>query len=174
MSNLILVVGGTSSGKSPYVKNMIANKNCLVFDYQNEYGATNKYGEANPDVLPNDILQKRCRVFCSPEQFITIMKTRTNTVIVWEEATGFFAGKIGKLLVQEILSKAHTGNNFVFIFHSIQRIPKAIIEFANYLILFRTGDNLEDVKKRLPKAVNYLYDLQTKPVQGKCHVIHLQ
>jgi len=172
--NLILVIGGTSSGKSPFVKNFIRGKNCLVFDYQNEYGILNKYGERNTDVLSEDITQPRAKIFCPASQFIQIIKRRRNTNIVWEEATGFFAGRIGQDLTQEILSKAHTGNNFIFIFHSVQRIPKAIIEFANVVVLFRTGDQLEDIKKKIPKVLPQAYDLVRNPAQGKHYIVKIQ
>lgn len=174
MSNLILVIGGTSSGKSPFVKSFIRGKNCLVFDYQNEYGIMNKYGQKNIDVLNEDYTQNRSKIFCEASEFLSIIKTKRNTNIVWEEATGFFAGRIGKDLVQLILSKAHTGNNFIFIFHSVQRIPKAIIEFANVVVLFRTGDQFEDVKKKIPRVLNHFVDLQKNPKQGKHYIIKIQ
>jgi ABC-type sugar transport system ATPase subunit len=174
MSNLILVIGGTSSGKSPFVKNFIKEKNCLVFDFQNEYGEFNKYKERTADILTNDITAPRARIYCRPEEFIEIIKRRKNTNVVWEEATGFFSGRIGKELVQVILSKAHTGNNFIFIFHSVQRIPKAIVEFANYVILFRTGDVVQDVKAKIPAILPAFIEVQKNKTQGFHKIIKVQ
>lgn len=173
MSNLTLIIGGTSSGKSPKVKELIKGDQCLVYDYQNEYGETNKYGEKNTDPLPVGIDMPRCRIFCSPDEFLEVIKRRKNTIIVWEEATGFFSGKIGQKLTQAVLSKAHTGNNFVFIFHAVQRVPKQIVEFTNNVILFKTGDQLEDIQKKIPKLLPHAIDLRRNSKQGKFHIIKL-
>ncbi len=46
--NLILVIGMTGQGKSPYILKMIEGKKCFVFDVNNEYGLKTKYPGQTP------------------------------------------------------------------------------------------------------------------------------
>jgi len=172
MSNLILIIGGTGQGKSYYTnKNILNNevrkvnnkdvyfptsqsKRQYVFDINNEYS------------LPDDNIIKPImrNARCDDKQFISNCKRITNTNIVFEDASGFLRGKQSKEMARLMVGRRHTGNNFIILFHSINRVPPELMEYCNYLILFKTGDNLKDVdtKFKTPLINQMFLTLQSK------------
>lgn len=157
MSKLIIVCGGTGSGKSKLVNSRLLlndvvlnngkdnyrpNKNSrsqYIFDINNEY------------ILPTDAggMKPQTRhISCNAEQFILNAKKIKNTNIVWEDATGYVRGKQQKELIQLVQQRRHSFNNWIFLFHSINRIPPEIFEFSNYVFIFKTGDNLKAIEQK--------------------------
>lgn len=135
---LILVIGHTGQGKSTWLKKFIANKRQYIFDVNNEYN------------LPEDIQirpQMRNRDL-NVNRFLGICKGLKNYNICFEDATGFLRGKQQKELSQLIVSKRHTGNNYIFLFHSINRVPPELMEISNYIILFKTNDNIDLIDRK--------------------------
>lgn len=150
--NLILVIGGTGSGKSRYTNEKLLcntikqnvqgkdyynlspqSKNQYIFDLNNEYN------------LPGDVpLKMKMRhVECNGEKFIYNCSQVRNTNIVFEDATGFLRGKQNKELIRLIVQKRHVNNNWIILFHSIYRVPPEIMEYANYAVIFKTNDSLK-------------------------------
>jgi hypothetical protein len=149
---LILNIGMTGEGKTTWTKNFIKGKNCLVFDINNEY-----------QDLPTDWKQKRGRFIGIHEDFIQICQIRKNTNLVFEEATGFLQGGISKDLQKLIIAKRHQKNNLIFIFHSINRVPPALFEMCNYVVLHKTADIEKQVEKKNPKLISAFRKLQRSP-----------
>lgn len=140
-----LVVGMTGQGKSHFTKKMITGKNCFVFDVQNEYND-----------LSGDWRQARARDTSLDEKaFVAKCKQKLNSVLVFEEATGFFEGKLDKDVRRVVLSKRHTQNVPVFCFHSISAIPPRLMQLANYVVLFKTGDEPYQVYDKFPSLYPY-------------------
>lgn len=154
---LILVIAHTGQGKTTFVKEYLkkASKS-LVFDVNNEY-SEHEYDEH----------AEHARFIGNYKQFIELVKTRKNTVCVFEEATGFFKGRISQEMTAEIIKKRHSGNQFLFLFHSIQRVPKELIELCNYIVLFKTNDIAPDVAKKNPKLLKPFLELQQAPRYSK-------
>lgn len=171
--NLILIIGGTGQGKSTFVnKNLLKNdikKNqfnkdvfCLssnsrpqyIFDINNEY------------ILPDDsqIRTHMRNVRCDDKTFIRNCAQIRNTNIVFEDASGFLRGKQSKEMARLIVARRHANNNYIILFHSINRVPPELMEYCNYLILFKTGDNLKDIdiKFRNPEINKMFLTLQDK------------
>lgn len=144
MSNLILVFGATGQGKSTWVKNYIANSPCLVFDYQNEYTDLQMTDLTSAGITP------RARMLPDAKNFVEGIKKRVNTAVVWEEATGFLIGRLKSELIQLVLSKRHTNNTFIFVFHAIHRTPSQLLEFANFIVVFPTLDQPKNVLDKTP------------------------
>lgn len=148
----ILVVGMTGQGKTRFIKQYIENKNCFVFDVQNEYSLS---------LNPND---KRSKVTDLDEKkFIETVFLKRNTICVFEEATGFFEGRLDRLLRRIVLSKRHTGNIFLFCFHSISAIPPRLMQLTNYVVLFKTGDEIYQVENKFPSLAPYFNKLKKMP-----------
>lgn len=140
-----IVVGMTGQGKSTFVKEMIKDRRCFVFDVQLEYN----------DLVSNPNAERARHVELDEALFVEQCSRRRNTVCVFEEATGFFEGKLDKMLRRLVLSKRHTGNVFVFCFHSISAIPPRLMQLTNYVILFKTNDEPYQVEQKFPTLVPY-------------------
>lgn len=172
----ILIIGMTGQGKSKMTFKLIRNSNpCLVYDVNNEYGLHPK----NPDWslnLPTDLRQPRCRYAgdnMNMSDFMGLVRNRKNTNVVFEEATGFFSGNVGKDLIQMAINKRHTGNNYIFLFHSLRSVPPKLLDFANIIILFKTGDDLPTVQKKHSRLVKPFLKVQRLPI-GVPEIINWQ
>jgi hypothetical protein len=135
----------TGQGKSKFVKDYIQNRNCFVFDVQNEY----------TDLSPVSSAGRARHLDLNEKLFVAQCSQRRNTICVFEEATGFFEGRLDKEVRRLVLSKRHTGNVFIFCFHSIQSIPPRLMQFTNYVVLFKTMDEPYQVDNKFPTLYPY-------------------
>lgn len=156
MGNMYIVIGGPGEGKTPFCKKMVGGgdsgepeKRCLVFDINNEYGQRTKYQGQKPFNLSANVRDLRSRyVGDNIETFLAVAMGKQNTVVVMEEATAFFEGRTSKLTRRLIINRAHTGNVYLFLFHSINSVPPRIMEIANYVVLFKTNDEHDTVYRK--------------------------
>jgi hypothetical protein len=166
---MYMVIGGPGQGKSPFVRSLIGEMNrCLVFDVQNEYGARTKYPGQKPVNLTNNNADLRSRYIGGDlKKFVELCMNKRNTICVFEEATGFFQGIIGRETTRLIINRYHTGNVYVFLFHSINSVPPRLMELSSIVVLFRTNDETEKVYRKYSRLGPYFDDLQTKPNGSK-------
>jgi len=136
---LILIIGHTGEGKTSWLKRFVNNKKQYVFDVNNEYQNLPDDLQIRPQMRNKDLNIKR---------FLSVASGLKNYNVVFEDATGFFRGKQSEQLSRLIVAKRHTGNNFIFLFHSINRVPPELMEISNYVILFRTNDNIDIIDKK--------------------------
>jgi hypothetical protein len=162
---LILVIGATGQGKSPFVKKYLEGKNCLVFDIQNEYGERAKQGSNGIILnLPTDNTKARSRyIGNNRDEFIDLCKKKQNTICVFEDATIFFQGATGENMRDLIFSKAHSNNNYILVFHAINRVPPAFMEGADYVVLFRTRDEIRKVAVKYNSLLKPFIKLRENP-----------
>lgn len=146
MSKCIIVVGGTGSGKTTFAKNEILKKHKgskLIYDVNKEYT------EFNTEYMQMDV-------------FLQKALAAKNKLILFEEATIFFDTKGGSREMRELLvRKRHTNNMFVFNFHSLGQVPLYILNFVDYLILFKTTDQWSVVERKY-KNNELIYDTFTE------------
>jgi hypothetical protein len=164
----------TGEGKSEFPKNYIRNRNCLVMDVQNEYGNRTKYPGQQPLNLPENTTLPRSRyIGGSFKEFLKIVKTKTNTVCVFEEATMFLQGAISKEMYSILINKMHTRNVYILLFHSIRKVPPGILDICNYVILHRTNDETELVAKKYPSLLDHFLEIkaQGENFKGKYKII---
>ena len=140
-----LVIGSTGTGKTNFIKNMISkinNKATLIYDIQNEYGV-GKPGDF-------DLFAERA--------------TRLqNAFIVFEEATIFLDSRGSNKRLKEVLvSKRHTNNYVVLVFHSIADVPKYIFRICTHCTLFKTLDDHNQIKFHHPNLIKAHANLLTK------------
>jgi hypothetical protein len=162
---LKIFCGATGSGKTMEAMKETLNYKCLlVYDFQNQWHTITQIDNGKEEIVSGagcrlirffkELSKSRLRV--SPENFsindyIHIMKHVKGFTFVMEESTGLFpGGRIPQELIKQALSKRHTGNNFIFVFHAINRIPIQLIEFIDELYLFRTNDLESKVKSKIP------------------------
>ncbi len=136
---LILVIGHTGQGKTTWVNNFIKDKRHYVFDLNNEYTHLPDDSEFKP---------KMRNVSLDSKRFLEVASGLENFNIVFEDATGFLRGRQSPAIIKQIVKKRHSKNNFLILFHSINRIPPELLEMANYVVLFKTNDNLEAIDNK--------------------------
>lgn len=121
-----LVVGKQGTGKTTFIKNMIAkaNPNALLI-----YDVNNEYSEFYPEP------------FVDMEAFLAKAGRHKNTIQVYEEATIFFGTRASNAELRKmIVGMRHTGNTFILAFHSLRSVPVNVYELCNYITLFKTND----------------------------------
>lgn len=169
--NLYIVIGAPGEGKTPFCKAMIGGADtgkpearCLVFDINNEYGNRTKYAGQKAFNLPINTREMRSRyVGDDIETFLKIAMSKQNTIVVMEEATAFFEGRTSKLTRRMIINRYHTGNVYLFLFHSINSVPPRIMEVANYVVLFKTNDEHDTVYRKFSRLGPSFDALQDSP-----------
>lgn len=161
MSNLYIVIGAPGMGKSPFVRKLIAGNRCCVFDIANEYGWRTKYAGQEAVNLSQNYNDLRCRyIGVDLKEFIKLCGRKKDTVCVFEEATGFFQGVTSVDTTRLIINRYHSGNTYVFIFHSINSVPPRIMEIANYVVLFKTNDETTKVHTKYSRLSQAFLQLQ--------------
>src|SRR5690349_10097083 len=110
-------------GKSPWIRELINERRCFVFDIQNEYGRQTKYPGQVPVNLSDNINAERARYTGTDvKTFLQLCERKRGSIIVFEEATAFFRGRISDLTMRHLINRYHTRNVSVFVFHSINRV----------------------------------------------------
>ena len=142
MAYVALVIGAKGQGKSTFIKNMIEAKPNYIFDVQNEY----------QDYNPAPHLDRNL--------FIQECLSYTDTFCVLEEATGFFKGALSANTDRMILGARHTNNRYIFCFHSIRAVPPGIMAMVNFVVLFKTLDEPNEIKRKYYRLLNPYMQLQ--------------
>lgn len=159
--NQIILAGAPGQGKSEFIKNAIQGKRCLIFDFQNEYGQRTKYVGQTALNLSDNVKNERARYTGGKvKEFIDIVKTKRNTICVFEEATAFLEGKTKEEIREIMISRKHTGNTLIFVFHSINACPPRIVELSDYFVMYRTNDNFKIVKNKYPYLLSFFSKLR--------------
>lgn len=145
MSYVACIIGMRGQGKSTFIKNMIEGQPNYVFDFQQEY---NEFNHAPH--IDRDLFIKECMSY-------------TDTFCIFEEATGFFSGRISADTDRMILSARHSNNRYIFCFHSITSVPPRIMNMLNFVVLFKTADEPSAVKRKYSRLYKPFLILQQKP-----------
>lgn len=171
--NLILVIGMTGQGKSPYILDLIKGKKCFVFDVNNEYGTRTKYPGQTPVNLSDNVADERARFTeMDKRRFIELCMTKTDTICVLEDATAFLRGAQEEKTMLMITRKLFNRNNYVLVFHSINRVPPFFMELTNYVVLFKTNDEISNVERKYKSLLPAFLELQKAP-KGSIKLIKL-
>lgn len=161
--NTYIVIGAPGAGKSPFIRSLIKGRRCLIFDVANEYGQRVKYAGQEPVNLPTKTTFPRSRYIGGKmKDFVSLVKQKTNTVCVFEEATAFLQGMLHLEVTSLIVNRLHTGNSYVFVFHSINSVPPRLLEMCSYVVLFRTNDLVLNVERKAPQLLKYFLELKKK------------
>jgi len=136
MSNGIIIVGRTGTGKTTYIKEMlkkVPNKQSLfIYDVNNEYANFFPY----PLIGIDDFMEKT--------QFMQ------HGIFVLEEATIYLNNRSSNEYLTELMvRKRHTCNTIILVFHSMRSVPRYIYELSNYITIFKTNDSGEMTAREL-------------------------
>ena len=155
---LIIIVGHTGQGKTTFAKKMIEGKRSYVFDINNEHPLHKSDKIKNPGNL--------IRHISGDADFFTLYASKLRGFnVVFEDSTGYLRGKQSAPFIRQIVMKRHTKNNFILLFHSVNRIPPELLELSNVLVIFKTNDNEKDVMKKFDntRLVNAIIKVRTMP-----------
>jgi hypothetical protein len=147
----ITIIGDTGMGKSHLTRKLIGNRNCFIFDINNEYTD-----------ISIDKRAQRCR--CLPDfnydhdTFIIDASKRKKSMIVFEDATGFLSSNLPRKVKALIANKRHTGNYYIFLFHTINDVPKFILSMSSFIYVFRTNDMPTDVYSKERPALTEAFE----------------
>lgn len=133
MSGIVfLCVGRRRTGKTTYTKKMLNASNLpkYIYDVNNEYEEFHNIKD-----LPK------------MESFLDKAITLKGHYMVFEEATIFFTPRGGAAEeMRNILVRArHTQSIIQLNFHSFNSIPKDIKNMVDFIVIFKTNDNEQDV-----------------------------
>ena len=131
-AHVILIVGTKGTGKTTKAKEIVSkvtDKPKFVYDINVEY--------SDSSILPDF------------QDFCEQMSEKDNSVILYEEATIFLsASHTNREVNKQLVRSRHQNNLFVFVFHSLRTVPRWIMDFADYLILFKTMDSAKNVARK--------------------------
>lgn len=138
------IIGKMGTGKTTFVKDYIKGRKAFLFDTNNEYKD-----------LPTDYRKPISRMIdLDHKKYIQICLQKKNTVCVFEDATGFIEGRLSDNFRKALVSKRHTGNVNILIFHSMLSVPPRLIQLSDYVVLFNTSDEMYQVEKKFPSLLN--------------------
>jgi len=134
MAKAFLIVGGTGTGKSTFVKkhlDTIDKKAIFLYDVNAEYKPYFPF----PLIELEDFADKATKI--------------ENGVIVFEEATIFFSNRSSSDALRKLLvRKRHTNVVVFLIFHSLRTIPRYVYDLCNFVVLFRTNDSRQLIETK--------------------------
>jgi hypothetical protein len=117
--------------------------------------------------------QSKYRIFDNDQRYLiaNINYYCYNTVIIFEDATKYVNTKLEENLKRLLIDSKQKNNDIVFIFHYLMAIPNDLVRIADYLVLFKTGENfsnylrnkfphpdIERVFKEVQESKNFHYN----------------
>lgn len=148
VGGVICVIGGTGTGKTPFVKKLLAQSNFLnklVYDPRREYSLDDY------------------TVFYKLKYFKEKVSEARGAAIVVEEATGFISSFKDIELTEWMIASEHNNNFVVFVFHTLMDAPKYVLNKCKFVQLFKTGDEPKDVMLNRARFYDYFMN-ENKPV----------
>lgn len=151
--NLIgIICGNRGVGKSTYLLEMITNhpKKVLIFDLDDN-PLYHQFQKITPEMLPH--WKKGIKRIILPDVdlvFEAITEYCYNTLILFEDATKYIERDPPKTVKQLVLASKQRNLDILFTFHTYRSIPPKLLSWADVLEVFKTGENIELFKKKIP------------------------
>lgn len=175
----ITLAGFTGSGKTHFCKQYaLLRENVLVFDVNNEYDLPewdiNKKWEGGRYRYTGMNFGAFLSCIADIDDNGGLIKHIKNTNIVCEDASGFMKGQIGKLAMQIFQGKRHSNNNYFFLYHAVELVPRDIYRFTNKFVLFSVNETPKQIEKRFPALGGAALKLSQSREKYKKIIIKLQ
>ena len=152
----IVIVGQKKTGKTTLAKRLMSISKLpkkLVFDPSGQE-AWQDLPRIKPKMLPV-WKQGTKRLFENDthEMLHLINEYVTDTFIIFDDATAYIEAILSQDLKTLLTRNRHKNNDVVLIFHSLRSVPPKVFEHTSHLILFKTNDT-EQHLRRLDKVPN--------------------
>lgn len=79
-----------------------------------------------------------------------LSETFRNGLVVLEDANYYLTAARNMTLWQILVSRRHMGMDVILTFHSLARVPPYLYEMLNVICLFKTNENVDRVKSKIP------------------------
>lgn len=179
---VITIIGATGQGKSLLARELIRGKpRVLVNDINNEY--KEEFGIWTRETKTGVVFKPRKRDFLELVGGYSYLDKRTkrmtnvpgveNTKVVFEEATGYMTGAIGEDAQAILVNHRHTKNDYILLFHSINRVPPAVMELSHYIFILKTGDGPNYVEQKYPELFPHYMALKEGKPQFKKEIEYI-
>lgn len=156
----VAFIGGTEKGKSTQIKIMLgaiqklfSTEGIIIYDlnYQKAWSYLSEITMEMWAAMKSGMYRIHDADFM---KFYSIAKDKWKTgwrgVIVHEDAGEVITAQKNEKLYAMLIGLRHKATDLVFVFHSIADVPKYIMRQLNEIVLFKTGDNWDDIKDRFP------------------------
>lgn len=137
----ILVIGRMGTGKTTWIKTFLKGKRSYIFDVNNEYQGYNRMTNLEH------------------KEFIKQSLTVRKTCLVFEDATGFVQGSLSGNFRKALVSKRHTGNVNICVYHSILSVPPRHLQLTDIVVLFKTNDEDYQVLSKFPSLYEHFLEV---------------
>lgn len=77
-----------------------------------------------------------------------ILEYVRNALVVFEDCTKYIKGNVGEEVISFLVDQRMYNLDLLFTFHSVKRIPPQFWEMTNYLVLFKTNENIDTPRNR--------------------------
>ena len=152
----LLIVGQKGTGKTTLAKKLLERSvlpKKLIFDPTGQE-AWQSYPRINPEHLPYwKKGAKRLFEENTEEMLRLINQYIRDTFNVFDDASAYVDFIVNTELKALLTRNRHYNNDLVFIFHSLRLVPVRLYEYASHLILFKTNDTDQHLRK-LDKVPN--------------------
>ena len=145
-------MGTRGTGKSTYLTNLVQKhpKKVLIFD-TDDNPIYREFQRIEIEMLPRwkSGIKRIINAHC--EEVIEAMYEHLhNALIILEDATKYVSNPIPKTMRALLLASKQRNLDIIMTFHSFRRIPPDCYNFANFLEVFKTGEQIEQFKAKIP------------------------
>lgn len=176
-NKVILIAGTRGTGKTDYVKNLLAKMKgtfpkCLVVDtFDNPVWLDLSTHDHKDRMELVPIIQMEqlnrwkkgiARIYHSNTNLLVeeIEKTVKNTFVVFEDATRYIGSRLSDQMRRFVLDSKQKNTDLVFIFHNLTAIPPELVRVSDILVLFKTNEGKVNEAKypwaEIPKMMQEL------------------
>lgn len=175
----ITLAGFTGSGKTHFCKSYaLLRENVLVFDVNNEYNLPewdiSKKWEGGRFRYTGMNFNAFLSCISGIDSNGALIKKILNTNIICEDASGFMKGQIGKNAMQIFQGKRHSNNNYFFLYHAVELVPRDIYRFTNKFVLFAVNETPKQIGKRFLALEQAAIKLNLSKEKYKKIIVKLQ
>lgn len=146
IGSTIIIIGFVGSGKTPTTKEFLKKsglKKVYIYDPRDEYTFSDEY---------------KIYKYHESKAFIDKIKTRKKSFIIFEEATSALSSAKNLNIQELFIAIEHNNNISVCIFHSLIDCPKSLLRLSQFIVLYPTSDDENEIKQNRRKYLPYFYE----------------
>ena len=148
-----ILCGNRGVGKSTYLIKGIEKhqKKVLIYDLDDNE-MYHQYQLITPDVLSR--WKGGVKRIISPDTDLVLESITDhvwNSMIIFEDATKYIESDPPKTIRQLVIASKQRNLDILFTFHTYRSIPPKLLSWADALVVFKTGEDINQFKNKIPK-----------------------